>query len=212
MTVPAAGSAPDAITPLLGYRTWLVDAEGGVPVLVSYYERSFRWPPQRAVAAECPEEYVHTFAIDPPGAAVDPSAARPDAASGGQLWRRIRPVTTTATLHHPPEWACSCGIYAALDLDRALEVAQRSRGRRCVVGVVAGWGRVLLHEHGWRSQYAAPAALLQCWVLSPLQRRLIRKLAGRYGLPVLTVRSDLEAYRQDVAAWWYPPPAGRPFR
>jgi hypothetical protein len=184
------GRAPDAITPLLGYRTWLVDDERGQPTLVSPYDRSW-WVPGQATVAACPEQYVHDFAIDPVWSVSD-------AGSRGQLWQRIRPTAATPTRHRPPEWACSCGIYAAEGLDPAVAVAERHRGRRWVVGLAAGWGRVLLHEQGWRSQYAAPAALLRCWVLSPLQRRLIGKLADRYGLPVLAVRACLEDYRDDL--------------
>ena len=202
---PDRGPTPDAITPLLGYRTWLVDNQRGLPTLVSPYDRSFCWAPGQAAVAACPEQYIYDFSIDP-------LRSGPDAGSRRQLWQRLRLTTATPTRHRPPEWACSCGIYAAGDLDRAVEVAWRSRGGRWVFGLVAGWGRVLLHEHGWRSQYAAPAALLQCWVLSPLQRRLIRTLAGRYGVPVLTVRSCLEDYRDDIQPRWHPPVAGWPTR
>lgn len=149
----------------------------------------------------CPEQYIHSFAVEGAGSG-------PDAGSAGPLWRRIRSTAARPTSHRPPEWACWCGLYAALDVDRAVEVAQRNRGSRCVIGVVAGWGRVLVHEHGWRSQFATPAALLQCWALSPLQRRLVRRAADRYGVPVLTVRAELEDYRGDLQLHWPTPVDG----
>ena len=74
---------------------------------------------------------------------------------------------------------CTCGLYAYADIGDALP---NWPGRSTLVlGIVRGWGRVVLHETGWRSQYAQPLLL----VLSDPFRVAVASLTSRYECDVL---------------------------
>ena len=79
--------------------------------------------------------------------------------------------------HGAPEVTCECGFYAMWDLPDASPPDARPRmvwdvhpetsGSRhgLVLGIVEGFGRVLLGTHGFRAQYVRPRALaLGSWV------------------------------------------------
>jgi hypothetical protein len=61
--------------------------------------------------------------------------------------------------HPAPSTECSCGIYAHRSRGAALAHARATPGS--IVGEVELWGRVIEHEHGYRSEYARIRAL---WV------------------------------------------------
>ena len=61
--------------------------------------------------------------------------------------------------HPAPSAECSCGIYAHRSRGAALAHARATPGS--IVGEVELWGRVIEHEHGYRSEYAQIRAL---WV------------------------------------------------
>ena len=61
--------------------------------------------------------------------------------------------------HPAPSAECSCGIYAHRSRGAALAHARATPGS--IVGEVELWGRVIEHEHGYRSEYARIRAL---WV------------------------------------------------
>lgn len=68
-----------------------------------------------------------------------------------------RPKST----HKAPFETCACGVYALRSLTQ-LDVWKTalSSSTHVVVGKVALWGKIIEHEHGFRSQFAYPAALL----------------------------------------------------
>lgn len=79
----------------------------------------------------------------------------------------------------------SCGLYAFSLRDDALAYAQpreprlfSERSLGIAVGVVSGWGRVIRHTRGWRSQFAYPYDLY----LPSGDRALSRELADRYAV------------------------------
>lgn len=79
---------------------------------------------------------------------------------------------------------CQCGIYAYGDPSLARRTLRR---KNCalsvdtfVVGELAGWGRVSLHEMGWRSERALITAL---WAKGLWAERM-RALADYYEVPV----------------------------
>lgn len=59
--------------------------------------------------------------------------------------------------HSAPNWDCSCGIYCTTTLGTL-----RSAGfsEPDVYGVLAGWGKVIEHETGWRVARAYPLAII----------------------------------------------------
>ena len=84
----------------------------------------------------------------------------------------------------------SCGLYAFTEREDALAYAQPrpggaqlfvqrpERALGIAVGVVSGWGRVVRHARGWRSQFAYPYDLY----LPGGDRALAREVADRYAV------------------------------
>jgi hypothetical protein len=144
---------PDTIDPVVGWRTWmLIPDEPGARQewrLGSPVEQ-IRWTPRIPMRARCPR-----------------CSAAPD--------------------RH-----CSCGIYAfttgpfVKDLGCsagpwmpttpiALRCPFRLPKVRCVVGEVAGWGRVIRHTKGWRAELAYPISLaVVCGVCLGDRRKFVR--------------------------------------
>jgi hypothetical protein len=81
---------------------------------------------------------------------------------------------------------CECGFYAfreipPLKLWSNLEM----RISGFVMGSVIGWGKVTLHETGWRSEYAKPIALVRTWGTS--NRKI--KRAEKNGMRVVSYKN-----------------------
>jgi hypothetical protein len=58
--------------------------------------------------------------------------------------------------HEPPQADCTCGVYAAKSLDHLRKIGLDRYG---VLGEVNLWGTVVVHELGWRAQFAYPKSL-----------------------------------------------------
>lgn len=127
-------------------------------------------------------------------------------------WRIDRPITATCTparadntrhVKHQevaPHWDCSCGIYAWSDsyfsshkLDRPLVTD------RLVYGEVRGWGRVIVHDNGWRAEHCEVTGLynlgdpvISVAVVPSYVRReeLINALCERYNVPRIDDRFE----------------------
>jgi hypothetical protein len=85
-----------------------------------------------------------------------------------------------------PDPACECGIYAfRTPVFDTLRGAKGPKAR----GVVRGWGRYVLGTTGWRSEFAAIAAIQS----DPDDPALSASLGRRYGVRVL------EAFDADEA-------------
>jgi hypothetical protein len=91
----------------------------------------------------------------------------------GPWWpprQRMEAVHSYHTNRHPdpaPRKDCQCGLYAWATPERAYPFWDESDvllPPPSAFGIVAGWGRVIIHERGdWRSQYAYPQRLaLHC--------------------------------------------------
>jgi hypothetical protein len=89
-------------------------------------------------------------------------------------WRPRAPVRAMCfSCAESPSLECSCGLYAFWAGPFAEDVpAVRNSARsfsppfaspalvsRCVIGRVAGWGRVVQHTKGWRAGFAYPLSL-----------------------------------------------------
>jgi hypothetical protein len=117
------------------------------------------------------------------------------------VWGKRSPHTDA------PRRDCSCGYYAFFTLKQLEQdinfVYHGRQPRYKVLGAVVGWGRILLCEDGWRSEYARPLALLA----QDIDRgeefdRATLGVAERYDIPILP-RDEIEAY-----ALWFGRPAG----
>ncbi len=61
--------------------------------------------------------------------------------------------------HPSPHASCTCGCYAAKDLENLRKIVRFIYTNRLVVGEVSLWGRVIPAEHGFRSEFAYPKKL-----------------------------------------------------
>jgi hypothetical protein len=59
--------------------------------------------------------------------------------------------------YEPPHLECTCGVYAAKNIEHLRQLGYEGRGIR---GEVDLWGTVVEHELGWRAQFAYPKSLV----------------------------------------------------
>jgi len=160
--------APDAIEPVVGWRLWLVVADGGYLWLESVLHAE-RWSPHRSLGAVCRSPR-----------------------------RRVRAGTPTAPVHAAPEENCACGIYAASEPTTLAPYLDGGHARRGAVARVLGrvsiWGRVIEAERGWRGEYAYPAHVYVPPAGSGFRSAfdLVDGLRD-YGVPVELLRRDAAA-------------------
>ena len=145
---------PDAVEPIVGWRYWGLNQQGRLESLVQ--ERDTPWVPGVRKEAEC-------------GFLAMIRAWEQRLAEVRQQETPLDPELLEQTmledpdLAEHPEWgehdapleSCSCGIYAAKDL----ETLQHVSGGGPVVGEVFLWGKVIPGEKGYRAQYAYPKSL-----------------------------------------------------
>lgn len=76
-----------------------------------------------------------------------------------------------------PRAECECGLYAYHDVGPAL-------GRGAIHGVVAGWGRTVVHPGCWRAEWAQVLALIE----DGCDPDLLELAARRYRVPTVPLR------------------------
>jgi hypothetical protein len=179
--------------PLLGYRIWSMATS---PIsLTGIVYTSVKWTPKGPTHATC--------------------------------MRRTRANFSTTTketnkCEHPPEMKCNDGMFAFYDLER-----MKSSGLPfthtffAVRGSVQGWGKIILHEDGYRAEYAQPIAIIdeteetiKKWVpqaaafLEPrlefddaykMRRNRVKLVAQNYGLPIIP-EDDIEEFSRNYGA------------
>jgi hypothetical protein len=132
----AADVAPDYAEPVLGWRLWLVVADGGYLWLESLLYAT-RWSPHRQLEARC-IPHRRCYFCSP------------------------RELEAFAT-HPAPDADCECGIYAAASpATLAPYIDSTYPGRTAlerVLGRVRLWGKVIECERGWRAEHAYPERL-----------------------------------------------------
>ena len=136
-------------------------------------------------------------------------------------WRPYAPVLATCRVcRDSPTKGCTCGVYAYLT-SPFVEDAPLSLGARgprsialaafltpCVIGQVAGWGRVVHHTKGWRAAKVYPLSLalvcVGCLAAPGLFRRADFVCSSVEGPPWATCEAHLGAYpsgpRDDMRA------------
>lgn len=169
-----AGALP-MIGSVRGFRWWRV---GGADDLLSPWRGPIRWSPGENEAT-C-------------------------------LGRRGMLGWKTSKVRHPlgsPAIECECGFYALHSLPELNEEAGRSiweidadtsGGRHgLVLGVVEGYGRVLVGTAGWRARFGRILALFSACGSGDVHRPPLAEVAARYEVPI---------YRnlQAMAAEWGP--------
>ena len=112
---------------------------------------------------------------------------------GATAWTPEMSAHCQSVWHPAPANGCSCGLYAWDTVADALD----HRDYGIAIGLIEGWGKVIHHEHGWRSEYARVVALIATDVTAPL----IRRLAAHYGADVIHTRPWDAAIRQSVTEY-----------
>jgi hypothetical protein len=105
--------------------------------------------------------------------------------------------------HPAPDKGCSCGIYAATNLD---VIAGYLSSEAPILGLVQGFGNTVIPaEWGWRAERVQVAALLEVAPEFTVSRRQLEKIGDRYGVPVVVPHSvDVEDYRHGVRSGFAP--------
>jgi hypothetical protein len=111
------------------------------------------------------------------------------------LWPMRRELQSGCHMHGSrPAAHHVCGIHAFAAREDALAYVHSrrdvpmlfartpARSLGIAIGRVSGWGRVVRHAHGWRSQFAYPFDLF----LLAGDRALARSLADRYAVETMT--------------------------
>jgi hypothetical protein len=81
----------------------------------------------------------------------------------GKPWSPCKPLAAKCgagkahDAHEVPQTDCTCGVYAAKNLEHLRQFGYEGRG---IHGEVYLWGTVVEHELGWRAQFAYPKSLI----------------------------------------------------
>src|ERR1035437_5218100 len=81
----------------------------------------------------------------------------------GKSWSPCKPLAAKCgagkahDAHEVPQTDCTCGVYAAKNLEHLRQFGYEGRG---IHGEVYLWGTVVEHELGWRAQFAYPKSLI----------------------------------------------------
>ena len=82
-----------------------------------------------------------------------PLAAECRAAARGTI---VGPAKAVHDAHELPHPDCTCGVYAAKNIEHLRQFGYEGRG---IHGEVYLWGTVVEHKLGWRAQFAYPKSL-----------------------------------------------------
>jgi hypothetical protein len=96
----------------------------------------------------------------------------------GKRWPPRRPLAAkcgAGNAHEPPYFGCTCGVYAAKNIEHLRQLGYEGRGIR---GEVHLWGTVVEHELGWRAQHAYPKTLFLPPHLIPSETKEMEALLG----------------------------------
>jgi preprotein translocase subunit YajC len=96
-----------------------------------------------------------------------------------------------------PDRNCTCGVYAAKNLEHLRQLGYADRG---ICGEVYLWGKVVEHKLGWRAQFAYPKNLvlplhLLPFTLAELNARLLALIAFGIDISVLHNRESMRLWK-----------------
>jgi hypothetical protein len=98
-------------------------------------------------------------------------------------------------LHRPPDKDCTCGVYAATDIN---VVAGYIRDAP-VLGLVQGSGQVIPADFGWRAEHVRIAALFDIEPGFTIPRKDLHRVADAYHVPLIRpYASRPDDYRHHV--------------
>ncbi len=90
--------------------------------------------------------------------------------------------------HRAPDPECDCGLYA-YHPDSLTHEHIRGPHTTLLTGVIEAWGRIELHEDGFRAQYARPVVVFEpAFHLAALdQLANLAAVSRRYGAPIVAM-------------------------
>lgn len=103
------------------------------------------------------------------------------------------------------EPSCDCGFYALFDLRAATAYGGISDEDTCVQGIVTGWGRMAVHQTGFRAEWIqvmaiiVPDSRIDPWLDPRNQDRfplMYRGVAKKYGIPCMDYSHATEFARE----------------
>jgi len=174
------GVVPDYMSALVGYRAWQLSHEAYL--LSLNHDTIDPWPAKMKRLATCSVVCEPTWSagsIYLTSSAYVPVGSARLAASFEAVWERRKRKRNIAN-HHPPNAACSCGIYAAKS-DQSSHFHDYAAGAP-VWGEVYLWGKVQDYTEGYRAEFAYPKALS-----TNRGAKVAATIAERYGVPCLAV-------------------------
>lgn len=100
----------------------------------------------------------------------------------------VSPATGIPANHEVPLWECVCGYWAVERLDNAQKVLHASglTKNAHVYGSVYLWGRIIRHEEGYRAAMAQIAGLLIPEDTDEDNIEVLKKIAERYRVPLVS--------------------------
>jgi hypothetical protein len=158
--------APDYAEPIVAWRTWLVAVAPSSSTRIQTRSRTLQLT----------------------------SVSRPTPWIANEEQVAVCVYGTHKGTHRSPLDTCSCGIYASKKPQASFTVCGTPLdSHHVVLGLVALWGRVIEHAHGFRAERAYPYGLVLSFgpgedTPSP-DRDFLRMLASEYGVPVMRSRT-----------------------
>lgn len=199
------------VGPLYGWRAWKLSTpwgriwEPGTPCELRGCVYTSTWEP-RARAATCAQvERAQELAAWYDEITADTEFAHSEIL---EAWCAPYGVNIPHEADAVPSEGCQCGWHAYKDLEAmAADPEGPLRGAAVpyvhVVGVVALWGRVEVHEHGYRAQFSRPLGL----VLGEQWERASLPLRVRYGVDTaigdITDAATVAARAEDLGVTHY---------
>lgn len=102
-----------------------------------------------------------------------------------------RRVLEPAPEHAAPDQACECGLYSWRRPKPEWVTNPDLMDVPNVVGAVASWGRIQVHDEGFRAEHACVVVIAYGPEAGPDDRAVLDRVAGRYGVELVPL-SDLE--------------------
>jgi hypothetical protein len=188
VTDPGEIRIPDVAEPLLAFRVWAVaDDESlwSLNAAINAKQRPSRTGYKRQQVQQLLEAPVGRWETEMEATCLLAAAT---CKAGATL--TVGPKGKEREHGRIPDPDCSCGLYAATDLDVIAEYVLRKDDWTAAVGLVEGYGQVVPAKFGWKAEKAKILALFAVAEDFTVPHGRLRQVADRYGVPLVHPWSD----------------------